>query len=122
MFFFFFNDTATTEIYTLSLHDALPISTVVENEMSSRIFSETFPKTSRIRFEFPEREGMPPLKFWWYDGAPGDKEVKALRPPEDITREVAAWQAQQGQGGGQGRRNREGGQGQGNENRERPPR
>src|SRR2546430_7744305 len=29
-FFFFFNDTATTEIYTLSLHDALPISRFVE--------------------------------------------------------------------------------------------
>src|SRR5256885_16294868 len=28
--FFFFNDTATTEIYTLSLHDALPISSPVE--------------------------------------------------------------------------------------------
>src|SRR5436853_3886317 len=27
-FFFFFNDTATTEIYTLSLHDALPIFAV----------------------------------------------------------------------------------------------
>src|SRR5712675_2483997 len=27
-FFFFFNDPATTEIYTLSLHDALPISRV----------------------------------------------------------------------------------------------
>ena len=27
--FFFFNDTATTEIYTLSLHDALPIFTTV---------------------------------------------------------------------------------------------
>src|SRR2546430_6556460 len=27
-FFFFFNDTATTEIYTLSLHDALPISPI----------------------------------------------------------------------------------------------
>src|SRR2546430_4778190 len=27
--FFFFNDTATTEIYTLSLHDALPISGIV---------------------------------------------------------------------------------------------
>src|SRR3712207_7499342 len=26
VYFFFFNDTATTEIYTLSLHDALPIS------------------------------------------------------------------------------------------------
>src|SRR2546427_5100317 len=30
-FFFFFNDTATTEIYTLSLHDALPISDLLEN-------------------------------------------------------------------------------------------
>src|SRR3712207_9119585 len=29
--FFFFNDTATTEIYTLSLHDALPISTLTES-------------------------------------------------------------------------------------------
>src|SRR5256885_9352652 len=28
--FFFFNDTATTEIYTLSLHDALPISHVLD--------------------------------------------------------------------------------------------
>src|SRR5258708_38499903 len=28
--FFFFNDTATTEIYTLSLHDALPISAFFE--------------------------------------------------------------------------------------------
>src|SRR5258707_8704462 len=28
--FFFFNDTATTEIYTLSLHDALPISSLIE--------------------------------------------------------------------------------------------
>src|SRR5260221_8314124 len=29
--FFFFNDTATTEIYTLSLHDALPISKAHDN-------------------------------------------------------------------------------------------
>src|SRR5256885_11982700 len=29
--FFFFNDTATTEIYTLSLHDALPISNYIRN-------------------------------------------------------------------------------------------
>src|SRR5258705_225329 len=35
---FFFNDTATTEIYTLSLHDALPISiapTVTDNATST---------------------------------------------------------------------------------------
>src|SRR2546429_9722780 len=29
--FFFFNDTATTEIYTLSLHDALPISFLIDS-------------------------------------------------------------------------------------------
>src|ERR1039458_10875315 len=31
VFFFFFNDTATTEIYTLSLHDALPIYITYSN-------------------------------------------------------------------------------------------
>src|SRR2546430_11457954 len=32
VFFFFFNDTATTEIYSLSLHDALPISSAASPE------------------------------------------------------------------------------------------
>src|SRR2546429_7208509 len=36
MFFFFFNDTATTEIYTLSLHDALPISTGEQVEVGAK--------------------------------------------------------------------------------------
>src|SRR5438067_9835029 len=36
--FFFFNDTATTEIYTLSLHDALPIS---KREMRLRLGKDT---------------------------------------------------------------------------------
>src|ERR1051325_12207019 len=31
VFVFFFNDTATTEIYTLSLHDALPISPLADH-------------------------------------------------------------------------------------------
>ena len=69
--------------------------TVVECEETSKLNKETYPKTSRIRFEFPEREGMPPLKFWWYDGAPGDREVKALRPPEDITKEIAEFEQKQ---------------------------
>src|SRR5207253_9777091 len=34
LFFFFFNDTAPTEIYTLSLHDALPISIWRRNSAS----------------------------------------------------------------------------------------
>src|SRR5258707_3018386 len=37
MFFFFFNDTATTEIYTLSLHDALPISNPYAMIMSGQM-------------------------------------------------------------------------------------
>src|SRR2546426_8564291 len=35
LLFFFFNDTATTEIYTLSLHDALPISNEQERSVRS---------------------------------------------------------------------------------------
>src|SRR5258708_30280654 len=34
--FFFFNDTATTEIYTLSLHDALPIS-AADHRLAARV-------------------------------------------------------------------------------------
>src|SRR2546429_8670423 len=36
-FFFFFNDTATTEIYTLSLHDALPISSLAGVMLTARL-------------------------------------------------------------------------------------
>src|SRR5256885_10821834 len=39
--FFFFNDTATTEIYTLSLHDALPISKVQDEPGRPISFEET---------------------------------------------------------------------------------
>src|SRR5437763_16827613 len=37
-FFFFFNDTATTEIYTLSLHDALPITAPFAPQSSWQIW------------------------------------------------------------------------------------
>src|SRR5437899_9310653 len=40
--FFFFNDTATTEIYTLSLHDALPISNNLFNNLIQRNQSAAF--------------------------------------------------------------------------------
>src|SRR2546422_5628792 len=36
VFFFFFNDTATTEIYTLSLHDALPICSCLAGRSPAR--------------------------------------------------------------------------------------
>src|SRR2546423_12592149 len=46
--FFFFNDTATTEIYTLSLHDALPISTPSAKARRSGVVS-TSDSTRRCR-------------------------------------------------------------------------
>ncbi len=60
---------------------------VIECEMASRIYPETYPLTSRIRFEFPERDGLPPLKFWWYDGAPS-QDNSPLRPYPDIVKDV----------------------------------
>src|SRR5689334_24199441 len=45
--YFFFNDTATTEIYTLSLHDALPIS-----------------KTDPTLYRFPGNPGAVSLPIW----------------------------------------------------------
>src|SRR3712207_8750160 len=43
---FFFNDTATTEIYTLSLHDALPISRVKEE--SHRFYNKGLTWQTRL--------------------------------------------------------------------------
>src|SRR5256885_17156310 len=65
-FFFFFNDTATTEIYTLSLHDALPIWT----------------EGSMVQFD-GSRSSDPagaPLTFLWNfgDGATGDRKSTRL--------------------------------------------
>src|SRR5437867_11870164 len=45
-FFFFFNDTSTTEIYTLSLHDALPIS---RGPTAARRRQSRAPQASRAR-------------------------------------------------------------------------
>src|SRR6201999_4660052 len=45
--FFFFNDTATTEIYTLSLHDALPISHHPADGRFTVTRSRCAPRTTR---------------------------------------------------------------------------
>src|SRR6266478_10104400 len=45
--FFFFNDTATTEIYTLSLHDALPIWHSYTGCPLASVTSDTLPRRSR---------------------------------------------------------------------------
>src|SRR2546422_10192217 len=54
--FFFFNDTATTEIYTLSLHDALPISA-----SSARDCCSIWPRPSRRLCGTPSAPGYEPF-------------------------------------------------------------
>src|SRR2546430_11221842 len=65
LLFFFFNDTATTEIYTLSLHDALPI----------------FP-TRKLRSgtSSASRAGCGATPTWWhsYSGCAGDRKSTRL--------------------------------------------
>jgi hypothetical protein len=64
---------------------------LVQCEEASALHAETYPKTSRIRFEFPEREGLAPLKFWWYDGNPQDPYkpfTPPLRPPTEVTKDL----------------------------------
>src|SRR5229473_8008966 len=53
--FFFFNDTATTEIYTLSLHDALPIF-LLSRERRRRGFRGTATRKNRTSFCLPARK------------------------------------------------------------------
>src|SRR5258708_24359882 len=58
---FFFNDTATTEIYTLSLHDALPISDFSYQPL------------------FPPEELGDAGRVRWVSGAPGKPDRKSTR-------------------------------------------
>src|SRR5256885_4052429 len=52
MFFFFFNDTATTEIYTLSLHDALPISDMPSLALSALGGVVGFPLLTALALQY----------------------------------------------------------------------
>src|SRR2546430_6600535 len=62
-FFFFFNDTATTEIYTLSLHDALPISVdalgnVYGGEVGPRQLSKHFKRSEEHTSELQSQSNL----------------------------------------------------------------
>lgn len=57
---------------------------VIECEAVSGAHPETYPKSSRIRFEFPARDGLPALKFWWYDGG--------WKPAPELTADIREMQ------------------------------
>src|SRR2546426_5391867 len=57
-FFFFFNDTATTEIYTLSLHDALPIFLSCGHHANPHEHARTASRLFVVDVDFGHREAM----------------------------------------------------------------
>src|SRR3712207_7372529 len=79
--FFFFNDTATTEIYTLSLHDALPICAGSSPTSCAR--SSPSGATSAVRRSFPST-----ARSRWKTSSP----VKTLWRSEEHTSELQSRQ------------------------------
>src|SRR3712207_7127529 len=74
--FFFFNDTATTEIYTLSLHDALPISTQLGPGRFQLVYlpdARSFRPGDR-RVHRPQKRPRPPRIFVVAISAPRSEE------------------------------------------------
>jgi hypothetical protein len=56
----------------------------------SAINKESYPLKSTIRFEFPARDGQPPVTFWWNDGGnalPDQpyRHDRSNKPPKDVT-------------------------------------
>src|SRR5207248_905353 len=103
--FFFFNDPATTEIYTLSLHDALPIYEVraeLFDEMAPRAFCADEERPARTAFEGCDEPflrvhagcdvGLEPLLPQSRHGARADRGEHG-RPPVRSARELprAVW-------------------------------
>jgi hypothetical protein len=60
---------------------------------SSGINHETYPLKSKIRFQFPAREGLDPVTFWWYDGGNPKPDNPFMhdgdnKPPKDVIADV----------------------------------
>lgn len=75
-----------------------PISIEAESE---ELNPETYPAWARVTYEFPERQGLPPVKFRWYEGHQGGHAVRKegklameggqlVLPPGDLIDHVLA--------------------------------
>ena len=68
----------TTNLPFMALKLAHPISIYGESE---ELNSETYPGWAKVVFEFPEREGLAPVKLTWYEG---HRDGKLVLPPEEL--------------------------------------
>lgn len=74
--------TTNMPVMALELWDPIAV-TCLKN--SGLVDNETFPAESTLKFEFPERNGLPPCHFFWYDGGSRNN-----LPPDDIIDKMGA--------------------------------
>ncbi|MCH1440664.1 MAG: gfo/Idh/MocA family oxidoreductase, partial [Rubripirellula sp.] len=69
--------TTNMPVMALKLWDPIAVTAVKNPGLFE---GETFPGSSSLMFEFPERDGLAPCKFHWYDGGnlPGDDIISQL--------------------------------------------
>lgn len=69
--------TTNMPVMALKLWDPIAVTAVKNPGLFE---GETFPGSSSLMFEFPERDGLAPCKFHWYDGGnlPGDEIISQL--------------------------------------------
>jgi len=70
----------TANMAFMALKLKYPTSIVAD---TGKINPETYPAWAVIQFEFPEREGMPPVKLTWYEGRRSGQRVL---PPAELTK------------------------------------
>ncbi|QEG32849.1 Gfo/Idh/MocA family protein [Bythopirellula goksoeyrii] len=69
--------TTNMPVMALNLFDAMAVTPLKNPGLTE---GETYPASSALLFEFSERDGLAPCKFYWYDGGelPGDEVVRQL--------------------------------------------
>jgi hypothetical protein len=72
----------TANLPFMALKLGYPKTVIGESE---DVNPETYPGWARVVYEFPEREGMGPVKFNWYEGK---KDGKLVHPPEELVQNV----------------------------------
>lgn len=61
-------------------------SSVIADQVQE-LNAETYPTQARVTFQFPARDGMPPVKFIWYEG---QYRGKKMLPPDELVRKAVA--------------------------------
>ena len=79
--------TTNMPVMALSLFDAKAVTAVKNPGIYE---GETFPGSSALMFEFPERDGLPPCNFHWYDGGELPPEELLSELPEGFQKRIAA--------------------------------